>query len=154
MSKIYGVLAGSAVAGAVTGWLARALWLWAIAEDARSCEDSTSLCLTFYPLVGIGLWVLLGVPVLWLALWILDVRPLKATVPASFLLQWFIIAVLAGLSRQDLPESMALSVGVMAVGPVLVALCADPARRRAGLAAVGVLATVCLSLVWFSIHVS
>ncbi|MDX3540966.1 hypothetical protein PV721_43165 [Streptomyces sp. MB09-01] len=154
MSKIYGVLAGSAVAGAVTGWLARVLWLWSIAEDERSCEDSVSLCLTFYPLVGIGLWVILGVPMLLLTVWMLDVRPLKATVAASFALQWFIIAVLAGLSRHDLPESAALNVGVMAVGPVLVALCADPARRKAGLAAVGALVTVCLSLVWLANHVN
>ncbi|MFC6131695.1 MULTISPECIES: hypothetical protein [Streptomyces] len=93
-------------------------------------------------------------PVLLLALWMLDVRPLKATVAASFALQWFIIVVLASLSRRDLPESVALTVGAMAVGPVLVALCADPARGRAGLVCAGVLVTVCLSLVWFSLHMS
>ncbi|MFD5416279.1 hypothetical protein [Streptomyces nojiriensis] len=154
MNKIYGVLAGSAVAGAVTGWMARVLWLWSIAEEERSCADSVALCFSLYPLAGIGLWMLLAVPVLLLALWMLDVRPLKATVAASFALQWFIIAVLAGLSRRDLPESVALTVGAMAVGPVLVALCADPARRRVGLVGTGVLVTVCLSLVWFSIDVS
>lgn len=154
MNKIYGVLAGSAVAGAVTGWMARVLWLWSIAEEERSCADSVALCFSLYPLAGIGLWMLLAVPVLLLALWMLDVRPLKATVAASFALQWFIIAVLIGLSRRDLPESVALTVGAMAVGPVLVALSADPARRRVGLVGTGVLVTVCLSLVWFSIHVS
>lgn len=154
MSKIYGVLAGSAVAGAVTGWMARVLWLWSIAEDERSCADSVTLCFSLYPLAGIGLWVFLAVPVLLLALWLLDVRPLKATVTASLALQWFIIVVLAGLSRQDLPESVALNVGVMAVGPALVALCGDPARRRVGLTTVGVLVMVGLSLVWFSIQVS
>ncbi|KOU14208.1 hypothetical protein ADK52_36915 [Streptomyces sp. WM6372] len=154
MSKIYGVLAGSAVAGAVTGWMARVLWLWSIAEGERSCADSVALCFSLFPFAGIGLWVVLAVPVLLLALWLLDVRPLKAMVTASFALQWFIIVVLAGLSRRDLPESMALNVGAMAVGPVLVALCADPVRRRAGLVAVGVLVTVSLFLVWFSIHVS
>ncbi|MGW8781358.1 hypothetical protein ACWGNM_25340 [Streptomyces sp. NPDC055796] len=154
MSKIYGVLAGSAAAGAVTGWMARVLWLWSIAEDERSCADSVSLCLSFHPFAGIGLWVLLAVPVLLLALWLLDVRPLKAAVAASFALQWFVIAVLAGLSRQDLPESVALNVGAMAVAPALVVLCADPERRRVGLVAVGVLVASCLALVWFAIHVS
>ncbi|MEU4730393.1 hypothetical protein [Streptomyces sp. NPDC023588] len=154
MSKIYGVLAVSAVAGAVTGWLARVLWLWSIAEDERSCADSVTLCFSLYPLAGIGLWAFLAIPVLLLVLWMLDVRPLKSTAAASFALQWFIIVVLAGLSRQDLPESAALNVGVMALGPVLVVLCADPARRTAGLASIGVLVTTCLFLVWFSLHVS
>ncbi|MFJ2821884.1 hypothetical protein ACIO7M_12290 [Streptomyces toxytricini] len=154
MSKIYGVLAGSAVAGAVTGWMARVLWLWSIAEDERSCADSVTLCFSLYPLAGIGLWVFLAAPVLLLALWLLDVRPLKATVTASLALQWFIIVVLAGLSRHALPESVALNVGVMAVGPPLVALCTVPARRRVGLAAVGVLVLMGLSLVQFSIRVS
>lgn len=133
--------------------MARVLWLWAIAEEERDCADSVTLCLSLYPLAGVGLWMFLGVPVLLLALWMLDVRPLKATVAASFALQWFIIVVLAGLSRGDLPESVILTVGAMAVGPVLVALCADPARRRAGLVGTGVLVTVCLSLVWFFVHV-
>ncbi|WP_328864063.1 hypothetical protein [Streptomyces virginiae] len=154
MNKIYGVVTGSAVAGAVTGWMARVLWLWAIAEEQRRCADSVTLCFSLYPLVGIGLWALFAVPVLLLALWMLGVRPLKATVAASFALQWFIIAVLAGLSRRDLPESVPLTVGAMAVGPALVALCVDPARRRAGLVGTGALVAVCLSLVWFSIHVS
>ncbi|GAA2625846.1 hypothetical protein GCM10010425_23070 [Streptomyces spororaveus] len=43
MNKIYGVLAGSAVAGAATGWMARVLWLWSIAEEERSCADSVTL---------------------------------------------------------------------------------------------------------------
>ncbi|MFF4098813.1 hypothetical protein [Streptomyces sp. NPDC001903] len=42
----------------------------------------------------------------------------------------------------------------MAVSPALVVLCVDPARRRVGLVAVGVLVTSCLALVWFAIHVS
>lgn len=154
MNKIYGVVAGSAVAGAVTGWMARVLWLWAIAEDERSCADSVTLCFSLYPLAGIGLWVFLAVPVLMWALWMLNVRPLKATVAASFALQWFIIVVVAGISRHELPESTALTVGAMALGPALVALAADPARRRAGLIAIGVLVTAGLSLVWLSIHVS
>ncbi|MCX5607392.1 hypothetical protein OHB39_07310 [Streptomyces sp. NBC_00047] len=154
MNKIYGVVAGSAVAGAATGWMARALWLWAIAQDQRSCADSVSLCFTFYPLAGIGLWVFLAVPVLMWAVWMLNVRPLKTTVAASFALQWFIIVVVAAISRHELPESTALTVGAMALGPALVALAADPARRRAGLIAIGVLVTAGLSLVWLSIHLS
>ncbi|MGR4884902.1 hypothetical protein ACIPUC_36580 [Streptomyces sp. LARHCF249] len=154
MSKVYGVLAGCVIGGAVTGWMARVLWLWSIVEGERSCADIATLCFSLYRLAGIGLWVFLVVPVLLLTVWLLEVRPLKATVMASLALQWFVIVVLAGLSRQDLPESTALNVGVMAVGPVLVAVCADPARRKVGLVAVGVLVTVCLSLVWFSIQVS
>ncbi|MER6448738.1 hypothetical protein DEJ51_34170 [Streptomyces venezuelae] len=152
MKKIYGVLAGSAAAGAVTGWMARTLWLWAIAEEERSCADSVTLCFSLYPLTGIVLWVLLGVPVLWLALWMMDVRPSKTMAVASFALQWFIVAVLAGLSRHDLPESSALTVGAMAVGPPLVVLCADPARRRSALIALGLLVTTSLALVWLSVH--
>ncbi|WP_328927056.1 hypothetical protein OG429_22300 [Streptomyces sp. NBC_00190] len=145
MNKIYGV-AASAAAGAVTGWMARALWLWAMEEDRRSCADSGSLCLTYYPLVGIGLWVFLSVPVLLLVLRVLNVRPLKATVPAALALQFFIIQVLAGLSRRELPGSTALTVGAMAAGPALVALCTDPARRRYGIGGIGVLGVTGLAL--------
>ncbi|MEU8775499.1 hypothetical protein [Streptomyces sp. NPDC048606] len=154
MSKIYGVLAGSALVGAVTGWMARALWLWAVAQDERSCADSVTLCFTFYPLAGIGLWMFLSAPVLAFGLWLLGVRPVKGKVAASLALQWFLIAVLAGVSRDDLPASMALNVGVMAPAPALVVLCADPARRTVGQIAVGALVAVSLFLVWLSTHVT
>ncbi|MFJ7159812.1 hypothetical protein ACIQUQ_33350 [Streptomyces sp. NPDC101118] len=154
MIKFYGVLAGSAIAGAVTGWTARALWLWAMAEEQRDCADAVSLCLSLYPFAGMGLWIVLGVPMLLLALWALRVRPLKAAAMGAFALQWFLIAVLAGMSRQELPASAALTIGVLAAGPVLVVLCTDPARRRAGLTAVAILVGVCLFLVWLTVHVN
>ncbi|MGW6870399.1 hypothetical protein [Streptomyces sp. NPDC054901] len=154
MNKIYGVMAGSALAGAVTGWLARILWLWAIAEDERSCADSVTICFTLYPLAGIGLWVVLGTAVLLLAFWMLNVSPLKRMVLAAFALQWFTIVVLAGSSRDDLPESMALTVGLMAVGPALIALCADPARRWAGRIAIGLLVASGLTLDRLSSHIT
>ncbi|MEU9420653.1 hypothetical protein [Streptomyces sp. NPDC048272] len=152
MNKIYGVMAGSVLAGAITGWMARTLWLWAITEDERNCADSVTICFTLYPLAGIALWILLGVAVLWLAFWMLNVRPLKTMVAAAFILQWFIIVVLAGSSRDDLPQSWALTVGAMAVGPALIALCADPARRWTGRIATGALVTTGLSLDWLSTH--
>ncbi|MGW0750015.1 hypothetical protein [Streptomyces sp. NPDC002587] len=145
MNKIYGVAAGAA-AGAVTGWMARALWLWAMEEDRRTCAHSSSVCLTYYPPVGIGLWVVLAVPVLLLALRVMNVRPLKATVPAAFALQFFTIVCLAGVSRHELPASTALTVGAMMAGPALVALCADPARRRYGTGGICVLLVTGLAL--------
>ncbi|MFG2984062.1 hypothetical protein ACGFYQ_22870 [Streptomyces sp. NPDC048258] len=145
MNKLYG-MAGTAVAGAVTGWMAKALWLWAMEEDLRSCADSPSICVTFYPLAGIGLWVFLAMPVLLLVLRVFDVRPLKATVPAALALQFFTIVVLAGISRRELPGSTALTAGAMAVGPALVVLCADPARRRNGITGIGVLLVTGLAL--------
>ncbi|MGW6832179.1 hypothetical protein ACWGCI_01990 [Streptomyces sp. NPDC054949] len=86
------------------------------------------------------------------AFWMLGVRPLKTTVAAAFVLQWFIVVVLAGSSRDDLPQSWALTVGAMAVGPMLIALCADPARRWTGRIATGALVAMGLSLDWLSTH--
>ncbi|MFG2879361.1 hypothetical protein ACGFYU_30885 [Streptomyces sp. NPDC048337] len=149
MNKIYGVV-GSAVAGAGTGWLAMVLWQWGFDEDARSCADSVSFCVTPYPLVAIGLWVVLAVPVLWLALRVLNVRPLKATVPAAFVLQAWTLQVLPLLGGRDVPQPSVLTIGCTALSPALVAFCAHPARRRAGLIGGGVLLAASVAFVYQS----
>ncbi|MFC9296435.1 hypothetical protein ACFTWH_12340 [Streptomyces sp. NPDC057011] len=137
MNKIYGVV-GSAVAGAGTGWVAMALWHWGMVEDARSCADSVTICFTLYPLAALALWAVLAVPVLWLVLRVLNVRPLKATVPAAFLLQAWTLQILP-LAGRDIPQPSALTLGATALGPALVAVCAVPAWRRAGLITTGLL---------------
>lgn len=59
MNKIYPV-AGAACTGVFTGWPATGLWQWAIQADTQSCADSVSLCLTPYPLAGLGSWLILS----------------------------------------------------------------------------------------------
>ncbi|MFB6861073.1 hypothetical protein ACFCZQ_33025 [Streptomyces virginiae] len=138
MNKAYGVL-GSALTGALTGWLALALWQWADAEDKRTCEDSTSVCLTPYPLIGIGLWVVLAVVVLAVALPLLGVRPRGTVTVAAFSLQAYAIAILGPLAPHDVPATDAPNLITLALGPALVAVCTVPGWRRAGFIATAVL---------------
>ncbi|MER6313577.1 hypothetical protein ABT237_07380 [Streptomyces sp. NPDC001581] len=138
MNKAYGVL-GSALTGALTGWLALGLWQWADAEDKRSCADSTSVCLTHYPLTGVLSWAVLAVIVFAIALPLLGVRPRKAVTTAAFGLQAYAIAIIGPLAPRDVPDTNAVNLIALALGPALVAVCTVPAWRRAGLIAIGVL---------------
>ncbi|MCX5410155.1 hypothetical protein OHA37_00010 [Streptomyces sp. NBC_00335] len=137
MSKGYSVL-GSALTGAVTGWMGLALWQWADAADARACEESTSICFTAFPFIGIGLWAFLAVLMFAVALGLLGVRPLKVTVPACVALQMYALLLLPFLG-DDVPQPSAATLTVLALVAVLVAVCTVPAWRRAGLVATGVL---------------
>ncbi|MEU9162569.1 hypothetical protein AB0D29_20130 [Streptomyces sp. NPDC048424] len=138
MNKAYGV-AGAALTGAVTGWLALGLWQWADAEDKRSCADSTSVCLTYYPLTGILAWVALAAVILAVALPLMGVRPRKTAAAASLALQLYALAIIGPFAPRDAPETNAPNLIALALGPALVAVCAVPAWRRAGLIAIGVL---------------
>ncbi|WP_030706897.1 hypothetical protein [Streptomyces sp. NRRL F-2580] len=138
MNKAYGV-AGAALTGGLTGWLALALWQWADAEDKRSCADSTSVCLTYYPLTGILSWVVLAAVVFAVALPLVGVRPRKAAAAASLALQTCALAVIGPFAPHDAPDTNAPNLIALALGPALVGVCAVPAWRRAGLVAIGVL---------------
>ncbi|MFD9371670.1 hypothetical protein ACFWA6_28800 [Streptomyces sp. NPDC060020] len=133
-----GVL-GSALTGALTGWLALALWQWADAEDTRSCADSTSVCLTYYPLTGTLTWAVLAAVVLAIALPLVGVRPRKTAAAAALALQMYALAVIGPFAPRDAPDTNAPNLIALALGPALVGVCAVPAWRRAGLIAIGVL---------------
>ncbi|MEU9084677.1 hypothetical protein [Streptomyces sp. NPDC048357] len=138
MNKAYGV-AGAALTGALTGWLALGLWQWADAEDKRTCADSTSVCLTYYPLTGILTWVVLAAVVFAVALPLVGVRPRKKAAAASLALQMYALAIIGPFAPRDVPDTNAPNLIALALGPALVGACAVPAWRRAGLVAIGVL---------------
>ncbi|MFF8260220.1 hypothetical protein [Streptomyces virginiae] len=138
MNKAFGVL-GSALAGALTGWLALALWQWADAEEKRTCADSQSVCITFHPLIGILTWVALAAVVLAVVLPLLGVRPRKSVTAAALALQAYALAIIGPLAPHDVPDTDAPNLITLALGPALVAVCSVPAWRRAGLITVAVL---------------
>ncbi|MFZ3494143.1 hypothetical protein ACODT5_13115 [Streptomyces sp. 5.8] len=115
-----------------------ALWQWADTADARACEESTSICFTAYPFIGIGVWAFLAVLTFAITLGLLGVRPLKATVPACLALQMYAFALLPFLGH-DVPQPSVVTLSALAFVPALVAVCTVPAWRSAGLVATGVL---------------
>ncbi|WP_404959631.1 hypothetical protein [Streptomyces sp. 147326] len=132
-------VAGAALTGALTGWTALALWQWADAEEIRDCEGSVSLCLSPYPLIGLLMWVALATLFLAVALPLTGVRPRKTATAASLALQMYALAIIGPLAPREAPDTTAPNLIALALGPSLVAVCAVPAWRRAGLIAVGVL---------------
>ncbi|MEC4571663.1 hypothetical protein [Streptomyces virginiae] len=138
MDKTYRAV-GALVVGAFTGWLALGLWEWADGEQKRSCANDTAVCVTPYPLIGIGLWVVLAVLVLAVALPLLGVRPRKTVTVAAFSLQAYAIAILGSLAPRDVPATDAPNLIALALGPALVAVCTVPGWRRAGFVAAAVL---------------
>ncbi|MGW6915851.1 hypothetical protein ACWGB8_18850 [Kitasatospora sp. NPDC054939] len=138
MNRAYAV-AGAALTGVLTGGLATGLWQWAEQESARLCADTASLCLPPYPLIGIAVWVAVTVPVFVVALRLLGLGPRTATVPTSFALQAYVLAILGPLSAHGYPETDAPNLAALACGPGLVALATVPRWRRAALAALGLL---------------
>ncbi|MGW6577454.1 hypothetical protein ACWGAN_35505 [Streptomyces sp. NPDC054945] len=69
----------------------------------------------------------------------LGVVPRVTTVPACLFLQTAAPAILAPLSAEDSPEPSMVTLGLLGLGPALVALCTIPAWRRAGQVGVGTL---------------
>ncbi|MFE9929954.1 hypothetical protein [Streptomyces sp. NPDC005533] len=138
MKKAYGVL-GSASTGALTGWLALALWQWASAESIRSCAGGNQICFPHYPVTGFLMWAVLAAVVFAVALPLVGVRPRKAAAAASLALQTYALAIIGPLAPHDAPATDAPNLVGLALGPALVAVCAVPAWRRAGLVAIGVL---------------
>ncbi|MET9569682.1 hypothetical protein ABZY34_11175 [Streptomyces virginiae] len=138
MHKTYRVL-GALLVGAFTGWLALGLWQWADGEQKRSCADDKTVCITLYPLIGVGLWAVLAVLVLAVALPLLGVRPRGTVTVAAFALQAYAIAIIGPLAPRDVPDATAPNMIALALGPALVAVCTVPQWRRAGLITTAVL---------------